>query len=440
MSLLLILTLPVALASMPQEGSTASPGGDVDDRLDFLEQRIRGLEEDRSRLETELEAAMDALAVGEVVGSVATEVAGDDRTRAIWERLAQRTLAPRAAAVYSRDGISIGGYGEFLGEVIDESDRDSFDALRWVMYLGSRFSDRWIFNSEIEIEHGSTDASSATTDSRGSVSIEFAYLDHLLTDDVALRGGVLLVPLGFINERHEPTTFLPSARPETETRIIPSTWRATGVGGYGQVGPFAWTAYALNGLNGEEFDENGLRGGRQKGNRASIESIALAARLDYVDVPGLVLGLSAYTGDAGVNTPESLNTTIVDLHGEWNEGPWFLRGLFAMSDVTGTGAFNARTGESLAEEMQGWYVEAGFDLLSLGTAPGEETLDLFVRYEDIDTQKTLAPGTAPGGGIVTSLTTVGLNYRPLNQVVLKADYTFIDESNDVARFLIGYAF
>lgn len=427
---------PVAFSALAQEDA-AHPVGE---RLGRLEERVRGLEEDRLRLETELEAAMDALAAGEIVGAGAPEVVGDDRTREIWARLAQRNLAPRAAAVYSRDGISVGGYGEFLGEVLEESDRDSFDALRWVMYLGSRFSDRWIFNSEIEIEHGTTDASSATSDSRGSVSIEFAYIDHLLTDEVALRGGVVLVPLGFINERHEPTTFLPSARPETETRIIPSTWRATGLGGYGQAGPFAWTAYALNGLNGEAFDENGLRGGRQKGNRASIQDVALAARVDYVEVPGLTAGLSAYTADAGVNTPESLHTTIFDLHAEWNEGPWSLRGLFAMSDVSGTAAFNARTGESLAEEMQGWYLEAGFDLLSLGEASGDETLDLFARYEDLNTQKSLAPGTTPGGGIVSTFTTIGLNYRPLNQVVLKADYTFIDESDDVARFLIGYAF
>ena len=85
------------------------------------------------------------------------------------------------------------------------------------------------------------------------MSVEFAYLDHLLNDSTALRGGVVLVPLGFINERHEPTTFLASARPETEKRIIPSTWRSTGIGGYGQLGDFAWTGYAINGLNGE-FD------------------------------------------------------------------------------------------------------------------------------------------------------------------------------------------
>lgn len=440
-----------ALALVPLPGSTLAslpegePGPLVlprpQDEPKSLEERVRALEADNQTLKSELGAAMDVLAAGEVGGPGANNSASfDDETTEIWSRLAQRNLAPRAANVYTASGLSFGGYGEFLGEVFRDQDGDRFDALRWVLYFGNRFSDRWIFNSEIEIEHGTTGASSATTGSNGSVSVEFAYIDHLLTDSTALRGGVVLVPLGFINERHEPTTYLPSARPVTETRIIPSTWRATGLGGYGQVGPIAWTAYLLNGLNGEEFNATGVRGGRQKGNRASIDDVALAARFDYVDTPGLIVGASAFVGDSGVNQPEDLSTTIVDAHVEWNEGPWLLRGLFAAADIDDTGAFNARTGENLAERLEGWYVEAGFDLFSLGEGFEGQSLDLFVRYEDVDTQAELADGFTPGGGVDDTFTTFGLNYKPLDSVVLKTDYTVLDEGDDVFRFLIGYAF
>ena len=151
-------------------------------------------------------------------------------------------------------------------------------------------------------------------------------------------------------------------------------------------------------------------------------------------------GISAYSGDAGVNSPEDLTTTIFDIHAEWNQGPWSVRGLFAASDISDTADFNTRTGESLAKEMQGWYIEAGFDLLSLTEGFEEQSLDLYLRYEDINTQKSIAGGGTPSGGIDDTFTTVGLNYRPLNQVVLKADYTTLDEGDDVARFLIGYAF
>ncbi len=427
-----MLSLALLAALVPAAQANQQPAADD------IEARLRALEADRDRISAELEAAMDALADAEVEVDVAADV--DPDKKAAWEALASRNLAPRASAVYSADGLSFGGYGEFLGEVTRNQSGDDFDALRWVMYFGSRFSDDWIFNSEIEIEHGTTGASSATTDSAGSVSIEFAYLDHLLNDSTALRGGVVLVPLGFINERHEPTTFLASARPETEKRIIPSTWRSTGIGGYGQVGDFAWTGYAINGLNGEEFDASGVRGGRQKANRASIDTVALTARLDYIAIPGVTVGASIFHGNSGVNTPEDLGTTIWDLHGEWNEGPWTVRGLYASSDIDDTAAFNTRTGENLAEQMRGWYLEAGYDLFSVIDAPAGQSLDAFVRYEDLDTQAKMATGFSASGGKVDKYTTVGLNYRPLDQVVLKTDYTMLDEGDDVYRFLIGYAF
>ena len=436
MSLLLlpIVAAPAALLAGPQ-----------DDRLDAVESRLQTLEQDNKRLSTELRDALDALAEAEVVGG-ANATPFDPELTKTWAALAQRRLAPRAAAVYTADRLSFGGYGEFLAEEYNGRDDDRFDALRWVMYFGSRFSDRWIFNSEIEIEHGSTDAASATTSSNGSVSIEFAYIDHLLTDQIALRGGVVLTPMGFVNERHEPTTFLPAARPQTETRIIPSTWRAIGAGAYGQTGPFAWTAYAINGLAGGRFNASGLRGGRQKANRASSENVALVGRVDYVDIPGVIAGFSAFQGNSGAGQPEGLGTTIFDLHAEWNEGPWNVRGLFAQADVDDTAAFNARnlanTGENpgLAERLEGWYIEAGFDLLSLTDDYANQTLDVFFRYEDIDTQAKLAPGTPAGGGVDDTFLTYGLNYRPLDQVVLKLDYTDVDEGDDVVRALIGYAF
>mgnify|MGYP003898477701 CR=1 FL=1 len=59
-------------------------------------------------------------------------------------------------------------------------------------------------------------------------------------------------------------------------------------------------------LNGEEFDANGVRGGRQKANRASIDTVALTGRLDYIAIPGVTLGASIFHGNSGVNTPEDI--------------------------------------------------------------------------------------------------------------------------------------
>ena len=125
------LALLTAFAPAPQAGQQPA--------ADDIEARLRALEADRDRISAELEAAMDALADAEVDVAPASEV--DEQKKAAWEALASRNLAPRASAVYSADGLSFGGYGEFLGEATRNKSGDDFDALRWVMYFGSRFSD-----------------------------------------------------------------------------------------------------------------------------------------------------------------------------------------------------------------------------------------------------------------------------------------------------------
>jgi hypothetical protein len=136
-------------------------------------------------------------------------------------------FGPAAAKVYKiQQGVSIGGYGEVLYENFAaerENDTasgvtDQFDALRAIVYVGYKFNDRLLFNSELEWEHG-------TTSQGGEASIEFAYLDYMLTPNFGFRGGLLLPPMGLVNELHEPPIFLGTTRPATEQAIIPSTWR-----------------------------------------------------------------------------------------------------------------------------------------------------------------------------------------------------------------------
>jgi hypothetical protein len=177
-------------------------------------------------------------------------------------------FGPAASKVYkSGQGVSLGGYGEVLYENFAgtrEDDEpsgatDRFDALRAILYAGYKFSDKLLFNSELEFEHGSTEDG-------GSVSIEFAYLDYRISPGLGVRAGLLLPPMGFINELHEPPTFLGARRPDTERFIIPSTWRENGIGVFGDVGAVSYRAYLVNGFDATGFSaEEGLREGRQSG-------------------------------------------------------------------------------------------------------------------------------------------------------------------------------
>jgi hypothetical protein len=188
---------------------------------------------------------------------------------------------PARRKVYdSTGGVSIGGYGEWLFSDLQGRDDDVADALRTILYVGHRFDDAWLLNTELEFEHGTTEDASGTTSSEGSVSVEFAYLEHVVSDELAVRGGVLLVPMGLVNERHEPTTFPTARRSITESRILPTTWRELGLGVLGERDGVSWKLFVVNGLEGERFDEGGLRSGRQKGNRADFDDPAVVARVD----------------------------------------------------------------------------------------------------------------------------------------------------------------
>jgi hypothetical protein len=346
-----------------------------------------------------------------------------------------RGLGEAASGVYRKQqGVSIGGYGEFIYQDRKGS-APSADAQRVVTYIGYKFNDEFLFNSEIEVEH-------ASTGEEGEVALEFGYLDWLPREDLGVRAGLLLAPLGWINEMHEPTSFLAAERSQTESRIIPSTWRENGIGLHGETEDFDWRAYVMTGLEGSEFGAAGLRGGRQKGSKAVADDLAVALRLDWTEQPGVVLGGSFYHGDSGQGDPAlpGLSTSIIDLHAQLEHGPWTLRALAAEAQIDDAGAFNTATGESLAETLEGWYAELGYDLFREALPVAGQALTPFVRFESIDTQASMPLGFSRAPGQQDDILTVGLNWKPIERVVVKLDYQDWKDGTDRFDFLIGYVF
>ncbi len=417
---------------------------------DPLQQRVEALEAQNRELAARL-AALQAESASHAAGFEA--LAQDLERLQLGDVLpalgeSRYGLGPAASKVYGvQQGLSIGGYGEFLYED-RQGAADRLDALRAILYVGYKFDDRWVLNTEIEIEHGSTSKSSGTTSDGGDVSFEFGYLDYLASDAWNVRGGMVLIPVGFVNELHEPITFLGAQRPEVEKRIMPTTWRAPGAGAFGGVGGFSYRAYAVTALEGSRFDEDGLRAGRQKGNRTAADDFALTGRLDWTDTPGLIVGASVYWGDTGQDGIDAdgrpvpdLNTTIVDLHVDWKSGPLWLRGLWATAWIDDTARRNAAaSGATVASRMDGFYVEGGYDVMSFLAPDSGHALYPFVRYEEVDTQARIAPGSTRVAGKSDSIVTVGLHWRPIPQVVVKADFQDFDSGQDRFDLLLGYVF
>jgi hypothetical protein len=359
-------------------------------------------------------------------------------------------LAPSAAALYRRDrGVSLAGYGEMLYENF-ASETESGEAtgggaqadfLRAILYVGYRFSDRFLFNSEIEIEHAD------------EIFVEFAYIDYLATREVGFRAGLLLLPMGLVNEFHEPNVFIGAKRPETEQRIIPTTWRENGFGVHGSAGKVAYRGYVVNGLRASGFSAGGVRGGRQKGSKARAEDLAFTGRLDVTPTPGVFLGASLYTGGSGqgevtVNGQDlKVKTTIVDLHAQAQIRGFDLRGLYARARIDDAAALNASLGlegpEGVAETMLGGYVQLGYNVLSQISSTRVSLLPYY-RWERVDTQAAMPAGFERSGETRRTLNTIGLEVKPIPNVVLKVDYQIITNDAKTGRnqlnVNLGYAF
>jgi hypothetical protein len=368
----------------------------------------------------------------------------------------QYGLGAAASKVYrSEPGFSFGGYGEMLYESFDDTRDDGsasgktnqLDFLRAILYAGYKFNDKVIFNSEIEFEHATTSGSV------GEVSVEFAYLDFLVRDELNVRAGMVLLPVGFVNELHEPTAFLGARRPQVEQQIIPSTWRENGLGVFGDFGDFTYRAYIVNGFDSAKFSSSGVRSGRQKGGKAKADDLAIVGRLDWEPFEGLMFGGSVYTGDSaqGRTTPggESFgaNVTMTELHGEWKWRGLQARALWvetSIDDVRELNEANGLTGaKSVGEEQDGWYAEAGFDLASVMNL-GKHSLIPYVRFEDYDTQKVVPAGYLNDPKTAIEILTIGFAWKPIPQAVIKIDFQDIDDGagsgTDQFNAALGYIF
>ncbi|MFC2110081.1 hypothetical protein ACFLSU_05850 [Bacteroidota bacterium] len=323
--------------------------------------------------------------------------------------------------------ITIGGYAE-IDYNQPEGANGNMDIHRFVLMLGYKFNDKTQFITEIEYEHVK------------EVYIEQAFVNYNISDNVSLRGGLMLVPMGIVNEYHEPTTFNGVERPNVDKSIIPTTWREIGVGVNGRWddASLKYQAYILNGFisdNGGKYlgGKNGLRNGRQKGAGSVFNNANFSAKLDYYGIQGLKLGLAAYAGRTQATDYENRNddafavgVKMIGLDARYINQRFSARGQFIKTYIDGAAAYNTEYSSDLGDEMQGWYVEGAYNLLSLDNA---QALTGFVRYEDYDTHHAVS-------GITENLAfdrkdiTVGLSYMIAPGTVVKADHQWFDNAVD----------
>ena len=327
----------------------------------------------------------------------------------------------------------ISGYMDF--HYNNAQDEDAvLDFHRFVLLFNHSFSDRVRFVAELEIEHGVV-----SNETDGELELEQAYVDFLITRAFNIRAGMLLAPVGIINERHEPPVFHGVERPFVDSVIIPTTWFDTGVGIHGELrGGFRYRAYAMAPLDAAGFGaETGLRDGRQKGGMSNARALAGTGRLEWLGRPGLLLGTSFWSGDTGFRHIRfDTHVTMVEFDGRYKWGELETRGQYAHGFLNGMAALNdaeqrvTGVNPNVADEIRGFFLEASYFIVP---RPAPREVAVFLRYENFDTQYRMSPGFVPLKEFDRDAWVVGMTYFPDPDVAVKIDYTVLRNQSDVVR-------
>lgn len=344
----------------------------------------------------------------------------------------------------SNSKLVVGGYGEVHYNQPFNSDTKSngdLDVHRIVMLLGYNFNSQTQFVTELEFEHVY------------EVLVEQAFLQYKLNNYVQFRGGLMLVPMGIINEYHEPSTFSGVERPLIDNLIAPTTWREIGVGVTGNILPVSmkYQAYLMNGFNGYDGSahlsgKNGLRKGRQKGAESYMSSPNFTGKVEYYGVRGLNVGLSGYFGNTqstlydGIDKNDAsalakadssvVGVSMLGADARYNIQGLQLRGQLYYTSLSNSDQYNAFTSSDLGSSMIGWYAEVGYNVLR--TMQTEKQLVPFVRYEFLDTHNSVEGSIQKKASYEKNALSAGLTFALTKGAVVKGDVQFLKSGGDTS--------
>lgn len=335
---------------------------------------------------------------------------------------------------------TVGGYVDVMynslsNQNLDNPSVNSFGQQRLVPFIYADITDRIKFATELEFERGGANAPQSGD---GSFQIEFAQLDYLIHEAVNIRAGLLLMPVGKFNLLHDSPLNDLVDRPMVSRIIIPSTWFEAGAGLYGTLYPSSrskvdYELYAVNGMSSTAgaITDLGVRNARGSVSRDRDQSKAIVGRLAFSPILGIEVAGSGYHGQfnpAGQTNNGITGQSFITIGAlDWTlqKGPFEFIGESAWTTITNPG-----TGPG---KMQGYYVQGNYHFMPeflKSWAPSHftdaSTFTAVVRWEQVDTDVGNRTINNAGGGNRRELErlTIGLNFRPIEDTVIKFDWQF----------------
>ena len=349
------------------------------------------------------------------------------------------------AGTSDHNRVTIHGYGEMHFNHNTTNSTTEIDNHRFVIGIHALLTD-WIhLNAEIDFEKAAQE-----------LEFEFAHLDFLLSPGLNARAGVMLAPVGLLNEFHEPNLFWTVERGTLQKRLIPTTWNSGGAGIFGTpMDGVNYRVYAMNSLqsitrdatkdgsgsggsggSGSSFGTGGIRGGRAQVNERLANDWSVYARVEFSKLlPGLQVGFSLVNGDTTQGIIEEGGNMLLleaDIKYRWN---WFdMNATVINIEVDDAQAMNTFCDDSvtaindcvggIASNNFGFNIQAGVHLPQLlGWKTSHDIVPHF-RFERVRTQDEMPAGTSPDKSKNrNAIYTVGVSYLPIPEVALKIDHT-----------------
>lgn len=355
------------------------------------------------------------------------------------------SAAPNAGA-----GTALWGYGElnYSHPTAHVADAQA-DLRRAVIGFSHAFDDATHVYGELEWEHAVTSAEDS-----GESEVEQLYVEHALAPEYGVRAGLMLVPLGLLNEHHEPTQYYGVERNFVETAIIPSTWREGAVAMYGNTDSgFVWNAGIGTGPDLGKWDPASDEGRasplgaiHQELQLAKARDPSVFGAVSWRGVPGLNVGGGVFTGKIGQGADfaaKDARLALAEAHVRWQPGPFDFAALYTRGTISGTRGLNQTfDGEPTPVPKSFWgsYAQGAWRAL----AWNESSLVPFLRYEAFNTGASYAAAVA---ALPTErVWTAGLSYYLNPNVVFKLDYQDFNRDDatlgygDRFNLGIGYQF
>ena len=394
----------------------------------------------------------------------------------------------------TKSRLTIGGYGEavytrnFYSDNMfryshpdrykDAKGHGRIDLPHVVIMLGYDFGHGWTMGSEIEFEHGGNEVAvemeaeetgefEHEIERGGEVALEQFWIQKSFSKSLNIRMGHIIVPVGQTNNAHLPTQFFTCYRPEGEFTIMPNTWHETGVSIWGKFGKWRYEAVIVPALNSNMFNNaNWVKNGCASPYEFKVaNNLAGALRIDNYSIKNLHLGVSGYIGN-------SFNNDIVtneaekykDVKGtvligtaefDYKAHGFIIRGNFDyghLNDADIISAYNKNQNHQsfspyprslVGEEAVAIGGEIGYDIFHNIKRTGERQLFVFGRYDYYDSYIPYASAITMYDWTERHVMTLGMNYYPIKQVVVKAEFSerFLKEQyNNEPMISLGVAY